>query len=261
MHRHPTAACVRHALKMEPMTDDIEILPPGDAPPAQLMVLLHGVGADAASMLPLAHALQHEFPQAALLIPQGFEPFDAGEPGSHGRQWFSVSGVTDDNRPARVAAVRQRFIDWVRAAQQRLRAAPAATALVGFSQGAILALETAQAEDGLAGRVLAFSGRYAVLPDHAPQFTTLHLLHGGADTVMPAAHARAALQSLGSLGGDATLDIAQGVGHVLHPALIEQAIHRLRSHIPHRTWQAALGAAPLPAGRGGQGDASSDCAH
>jgi phospholipase/carboxylesterase len=223
------------------MSDCIEFLPPDDGVPPQLMVLLHGVGGDAASMLPLAQALRAEFPQAALLIPEGFDAFD-GAPG--GRQWFSVSGITEENRPARVAAARERFIAWLHAAQARLRAAPAATALVGFSQGAILALETAQAEDGLAGRVLAFSGRYAVLPDHAPQLTTLHLLHGAADAVMPARHAREALDRLALLGGDATLDIAEGVGHELHPALIEEAIHRLRSHIPHRTWQAALGAAP-----------------
>jgi phospholipase/carboxylesterase len=118
------------------------------------------------------------------------------------------------------------------------------TALVGFSQGAILALETAQAEDGLAGRVLAFGGRYAVLPDHAPRETTLHLLHGAQDTVMPARHAREALDRLGQLGGDATLDIAEGVGHELHPVLMAEAIRRLRTHIPYRTWQAALGAVP-----------------
>ena len=53
------------------MSDCLEILPPNQGVPPQLMVLLHGVGADAASMLPLARALQHEFPQAALLIPEG----------------------------------------------------------------------------------------------------------------------------------------------------------------------------------------------
>jgi phospholipase/carboxylesterase len=223
------------------MSDCIEFRLPNQGVPPQLMVLLHGVGADAASMIPLARVLQREFPQAALLIPEGFEAFDAGP---EGRQWFSVSGITEENRPQRVAAARERFVAWLRAAQQRLRAAPAVTALVGFSQGAILALETAQAEDGLAGRVLAFSGRYAVLPDHAPQQTTLHLLHGAQDAVMPARHAREALERLAQLGGDATLDIAEGVGHELHPALVDEALHRLRTHIPYRTWQAALGAVP-----------------
>jgi len=98
--------------------------------------------------------------------------------------------------------------------------------------------------------VLAFGGCFARLPLQAPRHATLHLFHGGADAVVPAAHAREALEALGALQGDATLDIAQGVGHELHPALIDQALWRLRNHIPARTWAAALGAVPgasLPA--------------
>ena len=49
---------------------------------------------------------------------------------------------------------------------------------------------------------------------------------------------------LGAFDGDATLDIAQGVGHELHPALVDSALFRLTSHIPHRTWRAALGQVP-----------------
>src|SRR5262249_54436254 len=121
---------------------------------------------------------------------------------------------------------------------------PAATALVGFSQGALCALELAQVEDGLAGRVLAFAGRYATLPDHALQHTTLHFFHGAADAVIAADHARAAMQRIAELQGDATIDIAEGVGHELPKALADCAINRLRTHIPHRTWAAALGAVP-----------------
>ena len=222
------------------MNEPIEWLPASGAT-EQLMLLLHGVGGDGASMAPLAQALRAEFPQAALVAPDGFEPFDGG---GRGRQWFSVRGVTEANRPERVAAALPPLAAWVRATQARLRVAPAATALVGFSQGAILALELAALEDGLVGRVLAFSGRYARLPETAPRHTTLHLFHGGADPAMPALHARSALAHLAAIGGDATVDIAEGVGHELHPVLLSRALHRLRSHIPLRTWQAALGAVP-----------------
>ena len=222
------------------MNEPIEWLPANGAP-EQLMLLLHGVGGDGADMAALAQALRAEFPQAALVAPDGFEPFDGGGPG---RQWFSVRGITEANRAERVAAALPPLVDWVRATQQRLGLPPAATALVGFSQGAIMALELTAQEDGLAGRVLAFAGRYARLPEVAPRNTTLHLFHGGADPVMPALHARAAIQHLATLGGDATVDIAEGVGHELHPVLLGRALHRLRSHIPLRTWQAALGAVP-----------------
>lgn len=224
----------------------IEWLPPS-GPPEQLMLLLHGVGADGTAMAPLAQALRAEFPRAALLAPDAPHRFDGG---GAGRQWFSVAGIDDANRGERVAAALGPLVDWVRATQRRLGVGPAPTALVGFSQGAILALEAALAEDGLAGRVLAFGGRFVRPPSHAPRLTTLHLFHGGADAVIAAAHARAGLESLGAANGDATLDIADGVGHELHPVLVRRAIFRLRNHIPARTWAEALGAVRHLPGRG-----------
>ena len=94
--------------------------------------------------------------------------------------------------------------------------------------------------DGLVGRVLSFSGRFATLPDKAPELTTLHLLHGEDDRVVPVAHARAAYGRLAALGGDATLDVASSVAHQLHPALVERAIQRLQTCVPLRSWKRAL---------------------
>jgi phospholipase/carboxylesterase len=220
----------------------IELLP-AQGEPQQLFILLHGVGAAADGLLPLAAVLQRQFPQAACVLPQGFHPFDGAGLDGDGRQWFSVLGVTEANRPARVAEALPALLDFVRATQQRLGVGEAATALIGFSQGAIMALEALAQADGLAGRVLAFAGRYARLPAQAPRLTTLHLFHGGADPVIPAAHAHEAIEHLGALDGDATLDIAQGVGHELHPALVEQALLRLTRHVPKRLWREAMGAA------------------
>jgi phospholipase/carboxylesterase len=224
--------------------------------PEQLMLLLHGVGGNAAGMAPLAQHLQREFPQAAIVARDGFAPLD-GEPTGALRQWFSVRGVTEDNRPARVAEVLPALADWVRATQQELGVGPAATALWGFSQGSIMSLELVQAHDGIAGRVVAFAGRYARLPEVAPQHTTLHWLHGSADAVISVEHANQALHRLAELGGDVTLDVAQGVGHEINPHLLQEALRRLRSHIPARTWAAALGAAQgLSSGGGGEGGVS-----
>jgi phospholipase/carboxylesterase len=216
---------------------------PAAGPSAQLMILLHGWGGRADDMAPLAQRLRQAFPQAALLAPEGFE---AADNGGGGRQWFGVAGAdgppTEANRPARVAAALPLLADWVRAAQAATGVGEAATALVGFSQGAIVALELVQRHDGIAGRVLAFAGRYASLPEQAPRLSTLHFFHGATDTVIPAAQARLAIERLALLRGDATIDIANDVGHALPMALADRAIERLRSHIPQRTWAAALGA-------------------
>lgn len=214
---------------------------PAQGRPEQLMVLLHGVGGRGESMVPLADRLRKEFPQAAIVSPDGFEPLDA-DPSGRARQWFSVTGITEENRPERVSAAVPALRQWISEQQQLTGVGPAATALWGFSQGAIMALALVQVHDGMAGRVLSFSGRYDRLPDVAPMETTLHFLHGSADPVISVQHARSAIERLAELQGDATIDIAEGVGHEINGDLLACALHRLRSHIPHRTWAAALGA-------------------
>ena len=219
---------------------------PAEGTPQQLILLLHGWGHTGSHMAPLAQALRQQFPQAAVLAPDAPHAGDAlvaGKPGPGGRQWYSVDGLNEGNWPQRVAGALPALQAWVQVQQQRLGVGPAATCLGGFSQGAILSLALASHHDGLCGRVLAFGGRYAEAPLTAPRHTTLHLFHGSTDRVIPAQGSRDALEHLAALQGDATLDIAEGVGHELHPALVQCALQRLQTHIPLRTWQEAMGAA------------------
>jgi len=210
---------------------------PEHGQPKQLFILLHAAASSACSMLPAALTLRHHFPSAALLMPEGFEPCDGG---GHARQWFSLCGINEANRPERVASVLPALVDYIEHAQRRYRLLPPDTALLGFAQGAIMALELAAARDGLAGRVLAFAGRYASLPQRAPEFSTLHLFHGEADPVMPVSHTNDAYVHLAALGADATLDVASEVGHEMHPVLLDRAASRLQTCIPLRTWRRAL---------------------
>jgi phospholipase/carboxylesterase len=221
---------------------DIEWLPE-DGPIEQLFILLHEQGATPASMTALAVALRAAFPQAAVIAFAGPEPFDRD---GTGRQWYGTTGLTEKNQPDRVAGAMPALVARVRATQERLHLLQTNTAIAGFSQGATMALESTLEHDGLAGRILSFSGRYAELPRHAPEWATIHLLHGQVDAVTPVEHALAAHDKLALLHGDATLDIASNVGHQLHPALIAQAIVRLQTCVPLRSWEAALGLNQAP---------------
>jgi phospholipase/carboxylesterase len=215
-------------------------------PPAaaqQLIILLHGVGSRPASLLGMAEAFREAWPGAAIALPAGLQPFDgAGQDHDHSHhQWFSIRGVTEDNRPERVTAALPGFLGMIRSLQETTRVPPADTVIAGFSQGAIMALEAIAAADGLAGRVLSFSGRYARLPATAPTDTSLSFYHGDNDEVIPLRHAQAAFDHLAGLGADVSLDIAHGVGHEPHPVLVAEAIDRLRNRIPARLWKRALG--------------------
>lgn len=215
-------------------TETIELLPA--TAPRQLFVLLHGGGGAALDMLDLAAVLGDAFGEAAVVIPEGFEAIHVGKTE---RQWFPTFELSDDNRPQRVAAAVPALAQFIREQQQRFAILQSDTALAGFAEGATVALALSDQHDGLVGRVLAFSGRYAALPDKAPSLTTLHLLHGQRDAVVPVELAQQAYAQLTALGADATCDIASSVGHELHPALMDQAVHRLRTCVPLRHWRTA----------------------
>lgn len=221
----------------------LALLPAGGAAPELLFLLFHGLGADAQQMRPLAEALRTQYPQAAVLSFDAPEPFDGVPGGGSGYQWFSAQGLDDENHPARVAAALPGFIALVRACAAQHGLAWERVALGGFSQGAIMALEAVQAEPQLAGRVLAFGGRHAQLPAHAPEQVSVHLLHGMADTVLPYQYAVESAQTLVRLGGDVTADVRPGIGHELHPVLIDKAMEQLRTFVPARLWREAMLAA------------------
>lgn len=203
------------------MQSAIVIQRPG-ASTDRLFLLFHGVGSVPASMVPLGQRLAQACPSAMVVaVPSPF-PSDI----SAGLQWFSVRGVTEDNRPARVEAALPQFCATVRQWQAEAGVDAAATVLAGFSQGGIMALAAGSLAVPPAATVLAFAGRYAQLPAVAPK-ARIHLLHGEQDAVMPVTLARDAAAHLQGLGARCTLDALPGIGHEPHPALAECAIARL----------------------------------
>lgn len=201
---------------------------------AQLILLFHGVGATAQSMAPLGLAYAQAFPQAMVVALDSPDPSELA-PG--GRQWFSVTGITEENRAERVAAALPAFEYAVRHWQQRAGVDAAGTALVGFSQGAIMSLASALRPEPVAARVIALAGRFAALPEQPPhEICTIHLLHGKTDTVIPYRHAIEGALRLKALGADFTADVLPFVGHELHPELMAMAVEKLQQHIPARLW-------------------------
>lgn len=205
------------------MKDDLLIQRPAAA--TRLVLLFHGVGASAEDLLPLGQALAARQPQAWVVSVRSPDPCDLGR----GWQWFSVQGVTEANRPARVAAAMPRFLQAVRDWQRESGVGADATALVGFSQGAIMALESTQLSETPAERVLAMAGRFAQPPRVAPPQVVLHLLHGEQDRVMPLALAADAAMRWRTLGGRATLDSFPDLGHGIDQRMLARLAENLES--------------------------------
>lgn len=178
-----------------------------------LFVFLHGNGANAQTMIPLAFRFQSRFPSAALVVPSGFR---AAEADAGLQQWFAMRGLNDDNRLERVNAILPRLEDLVRREQAQHRVAPDRTVLIGYSQGGTVALETIKSIPDLAGAVVAYSARFARLPATGASIgARIHLVHGADDTIVSRVHAERAARVLSALHVPVTLDIVDELGHAL----------------------------------------------
>ncbi|MEW5560565.1 esterase [Enterobacter asburiae] len=217
------------------MKHDHFVVQSPSAPAKQLLLLFHGVGDNPVAMGQIGSWFAPLFPESLIVSIGGVEPC-----GPTGRQWFSVQGVTEENRQQRIDAIMPTFIETVRFWQKESGVGPQATALIGFSQGSIMALESTKAAPGLASRIIAFNGRFATLPTKASTATTVHLIHGGEDSVIDLAYAVSAQEALMQAGGDVTLDIVDELGHAIDDRSMQFALDHLRFTVPKHYFDEAL---------------------
>ncbi len=190
-----------------------------------LFVFLHGCGATAQSMIPIAFKFQARFPSAALVLPSGFDPAARG---GAAQDWFSTHGLNDDNRFERVNAVLPDVEDLIRREQTNFGVTASRTVLIGFSQGGTVALEAVKSMRGLAGAVVAYASRFARLPREGARIDArIHLVHGEMDSVVSRVHAERAARVLNALHVPVTLDVVEDLGHALSHRAISLGSLRL----------------------------------
>ncbi len=177
-----------------------------------LVIFLHGVNADGADLAPLGAQWRHRFPNTDFAAP------DAPFASDYGFEWFSLDGITSANRFARVAEARAPFDAVLRdiIAAHGLGHHPERAALVGFSQGSIMALDALASGRWAVGAVVAFSGRLASPPPLAPSLATpVLLIHGDDDSVIASSESEEAAAVLQKLGVATRLHILRGVDHCI----------------------------------------------
>lgn len=194
----------------------------------RLLLLFHGVGASARTLVPLGEQLADAIPEAFVVGVDGAQSSDLGP----GRQWFSVRGVTEQNRAERIAAAMPGFLDAIRHWQDVAQADVGATSLIGFSQGAIMALASTQLPEPPAARVVAIAGRFAQSPGRAPKTVAVHFVHGQVDSVIPHVHSVMGADRWVELGGRATIDLFPFAGHGIDAEIAARVVERLRGGAP-----------------------------
>ena len=168
-----------------------------------LLVLCHGVAADASQMAVFVEQLRPVLPDAAFLAPTAPFPFDQGPPGTMvGHQWFSLRDRTPAVMDAGARTATPMLNATIDAECARLGLPSSRVAMAGFSQGAMMVLHAGLRRMPPPACILAYSGALLLTPALAAEMTgrppTL-LVHGEHDNVVPFALALASQQALRQL--------------------------------------------------------------
>lgn len=194
----------------------IELPPISEAAPRRLLVFLHGAGSCAEAFVPVALAWQLKFPGAIAAVVDALRPSCAGA----GRDWYDPEGPAQSHRE-RIAEAAAEVEKRIVALQTGSGLHAGETVLVGFSQGATVALELARRVPATSAIVVAYAGRLArPVRDGESIVPTIHLIHGELDSMVPASHSERTFRHLRAVGADVSLDIALDETHVLGQALV-----------------------------------------
>jgi phospholipase/carboxylesterase len=184
----------------------------------QLVVFLHGYGADGNDLISLGREWQPLLPDAAFVSPNAPEPC-AGAP--MGRQWFGLTFRDPDERWRGVQKARPVLDEFLDAELTRNNLPPSALALVGFSQGTMMALHTGLRRSAIAA-IVGYSG-VLVTPTNEEAAVKANeeiksrppvlLIHGDRDEVIPAQALFMSAQGLGASGIPVEWHLSQGIGH------------------------------------------------
>ena len=203
--------------------DGPRMAPLSGGPAKQLVVVLHGLGADGQDLIDLAGHWAAALPDAAFVAPDAPEACDMGP---YGRQWFSLQ----DRRPAVMAtgamAARGVLDGFLDAELGRLGLPGSALALAGFSQGCMMALYAGLRRAVPPAAILGYSGALLAPDSLATEMPALPagarppvlLVHGEADDIVPVQATRAAEAALRQAGVPVEALYRPGLAHGIDEA-------------------------------------------
>ena len=186
---------------------------PKGTSPKRLVVLLHGYGANGNDLIGLVPALAPALPETAFVSPDAPFPCEMS-PG--GRQWFSLNNFTPDAIEAGGRASQPILDAYLDETLGALGLEDSKMALLGFSQGTMMALLVGLRRPKAPAGIIGYSGRLVGEHKLAAEIRSrppVLLVHGDADTVVPPQSLPQAVKALEAVGVPVESALRPGLGH------------------------------------------------
>ncbi len=185
--------------------------------PDALVILLHGYGSNGADLISLAPYWAKRLPGAAFVSPNALEPVPQ-VPG--GFQWFPLSSLDPHLMEQGVRAAAQSVDRFIDRELERHGLDASRLALVGFSQGAMMALHVGLRRAQPVAALLGFSGVLVgarTLKQQMRCKPPVLLIHGDRDPTIPIAAMFDSAEALAGAGHGALWHVSYGIPHSIGP--------------------------------------------
>jgi phospholipase/carboxylesterase len=189
--------------------------------PDSLIIFLHGYGSNGADLISLAPYWAKALPGTAFVSPNAIEPVPQ-VPG--GYQWFPLASpdphLMEQGVKAAAPSV-DRFID---RELDKYGLDPSRLALVGFSQGTMMALHVGLRRERQVAAIVGFSGALVgarTLKEQMRSKPPILLVHGDRDPTIPIPALFDSAEALAASGHGALWHISYGVPHSIGPDGLE----------------------------------------
>jgi len=197
--------------------------------PKQIVLLLHGFGSSGQDMISLAPDWQAELPDALFLAPHAPQRSLAGI----GYQWWPLTEISPRALALGASSVAPALNSFIDRKLEQYGLSGEDLALVGFSQGTIMALHVGLRRERRVAAVVGYSGLLAGSPELPTEIRSRPptlLVHGVLDAIVPISALYSTEQELQQLGVEVKTHISYGVGHTVDPVGMKAGRDFIKTH-------------------------------
>jgi phospholipase/carboxylesterase len=197
-----------------------------------LVVLLHGHFANGDDLISLADILGETLPGAAFAAPNAVEQM--AYPGPPAYRWFELNRRDPEEYMAGTRLAAPALDGFLDSELQRLGLLPDRLALVGFSQGTMMALHVGLRRKTAPAAIVGLAGVIAgaeKLRDEIACRPPVLLMHGSQDEVIPLGALYLTREAIAKAGVPVDCHVCDGLGHGIDDDVVDRTQAFLVRHL------------------------------